>query len=355
VSRPWLARALAWVSRLLMGATLRLLGTRQGVWGRAMLAEIEAAPNEREALAFAWGCFCTATGHAFTNVLARLARPQAAGAWACAATVVLGCAFMHAAGAPARYVVMNLLSLAFAVASFWLLPRQRLAHDEGLRAKLSFAMGALLLASSWGQGSAWVALGPVHLNLAWLLLPALLVGAEVGQRAAAQPWALGGLWMALGALVRLADPLLLGLVAAVLSARAWRCRSGALACLAVAAWAAVLHAGAGWTAPARAPFLDSVLQSGFDRSWPVGLALALLQLLPLWPALQHRNARPLGLVWGLLLVLSVPGWLPSPLLGFGGSFILGYLLSLALLPGNAAKGTPADPPASVPRSRAYLA
>lgn len=334
------ARVLALASRLLMRATARLLGDQRATWACAMQAEVEAVGDEREALALAWGCFRAATGHAFAAALAGLAQVHNAGACACSTAVLLGCAFMHSTGAPGHYVVMNLLSLAFAVATFRLLPRQRLAQDELLRARLSFAMGALLLVASLfhssGGASAWLRLGPVQLNLPWLLLPALLVASDVRPLSTGRPWALGGLLMACGALALLAAPWLAGLVAAVLSVRAWNHRSGVLALLAAATWATALHLGQRWQAPGALPFVDGVLQSAFAQSPAIGLALALLQVLPLWPALRHRQARQHGLIWGLLVVLSLPGWLPSPLVGFGGSFILSYLLSLALLPADAA-------------------
>jgi hypothetical protein len=321
-----------------------------------MQAEVAAVDNDREAMAFAWGCLCAATGHALIAARAGLAQVHNAGVLACSAAVLLGCVFMHSADAPGHYVWMNLLSLALAVATFRLLPRWRLQRDELLRSKLSFAMGALLLIASLGHAStgasAWLRVGPVQLNLAWLLLPALLVASDVHPESTARPWAMGGLLMAFGALALLADVWLAGLVAAVLSVRAWNRRSGALALLAMATWATALHLGQGWQAPEALPFVDLVLRSGFEQSPAMGLALALLQVLPLWPALRHRQARLHGFVWGLLVALSLPGWLPSPLVGFGGSFIVAYLLSLALLSGDTAELPAAGPlPAAVRHRR----
>ena len=342
-------------SQLLMGATVWLLGDQRATWARAMQAEVEAIGDEREALAFAWGCFRAAIGQTFAAALSGLAPVHNTGVWACSTAVLVGCAFMHSAGAPGHYAVMNLLSLAFALATFRLLPRRRLAQDELLRARLSFAMGALLLAASLGHApvgaSAWLRLGPVHLNLPWLLLPALLVASDVRPLSTARRWALGGLLMACGAIALLADPLLASLVAVVLGVRAWSHRSGALALLAAATWATALRLGQGWQAPQALPFVDQVLQSGFEQSPAIGLALALLQVLPLWPALRHRRARLHGLIWGLLVALSLPGWLPSPLLGFGGTFILGYLLSLALLSGDAAHRPSRGPAPAATRPR----
>lgn len=338
------APLLALASRLLMHVAVRLLGPQRATWGRAMQAELQAIGDEREALAMAWGCVCAALGHAFEEARAGLTQPHPAGAGACCIAVLLGCACMHAAGAPGQYVVMNLGSLALALAMFRLLPRQRLSHDERLRARLCFGMGALLLALGlWpvsGAAPAWLRLGPVAVNLTWLLLPALWVASDVHPRSGARAWALGGLVMACGALALLAEPVLAGLLAALLGLRAWSQHSGAMASLAMLSLvnvATALWFGAGWPASEAVPFVDGVLLSGFAQGPAIGLALVLLQLLPLWPALGHRRARQHGLIWGLLVLLSLPGWLPSPLVGFGGSFIVGYLLSLALLPADAGR------------------
>ena len=337
-----------------MLATVRLLGQARAAWADAMQAEVAAVDDEHEALALAWGCFCTAIGHAFAAPPAGLAQAHNAGVGACSTAVLLGCVVMHGAGAPGHYVVMNLLSLAWAVAAFRLLPRQRLAQDEGLRARLSFAMGAGLLFCSLfrgpGEASAWLGIGPVQLNLPWLLLPALLVASDLRPRSTPRPWALGGLLMACAALALLADPVLAGLAAAVLGVRAWCRRSGALTLLAGLAAGTALHLAQGWQAPEALPYVDGVLQSAFAHGPAIGLTLALLQVLPLWPALRHRRVRQHGLVWGLLVVLSLPGWLPSPLVGFGGSFIASYLLSLALLPADAAQ-QPANAPAPADHRR----
>lgn len=149
--------------------------------------------------------------------------------------------------------------------------------------------------------------------------------------------------MASVALALQADTVLLVLSAAVLSLRAWHRRSGALALLALAIWAMAVHSGRSWQTPEALPFVDRVPQSGFEQSPGIGLAIALLQVLPLWPALRHRPARLHGFVWGLLMALSLPGWLPSPLLGFGGSLIVAYLLSLALLADGTGGRPPQDP------------
>lgn len=310
-----------------------------------MQAEVAAIGDEAEALDYAWGCFRAACGHVIGLACQRLAAVHTAAVMASSVAVLLGCGFMHAAGAPDGYVWMNLLSLVFGLATFRLLPRRRLQREPALRAKLCFAMGALLLGASLRMdpngASAWMQLGPVRLNLLWLLLPALVIASDIdvwpGAPRGAQRWAVGGLLMALLAVALLADAALALVLAGILGLRAWRRGSrlcAALGLLSLAALAVALRAGPGWPEAGTAPFVDRVVQQGFEQHPAIGLGLGLALLAPLWPALRCHAAREHGLLWALLLALSLVGWLPSALVGFGGSFICGHLLSLALLPGD---------------------
>jgi hypothetical protein len=336
----------------------RLLGAQQSDWAHAMQAEVAAAGSEREALSFAWGCLWAALHHSFEAARGGLAQVHNVGVLGCALAVLAGCAFMYSTGAPTHYVWLNLLCMLLAVATFYLVPHRRLQADEGLRAKLAFALGALLLVAGLGLAhtgtAAWLRIGPVTLNLPWLVLPALLLASDLRPRSGARPWAVGGLLMACSTLVLQADPVLLSLVAAVLAVRAWRRRDIASALLALAASAMAAELMPSWQAPQAVAFVDQVIHRGFNTSEPVGLGLLLMQAFPLWLALQHRRARQHGLVWGLLVALSLPGWLPSPLIGFAGSFIVGYVLSLMVL-GNDTGGHPASGhwPAAAPDRRPH--
>lgn len=339
--------------RLLMLMVRRLLGTQQSDWAHAMQAEVAAAASEREALSFAWGCLLAALHHLVAAARGGLEQVHNVGVLSCAVAVLAGCTFMHSAGAPGHYVWVNLLSMVLAVATFYLLPHRRLQADERLRAKLAFALGALLLIAGLGLAptgaSAWLRIGAVTLNLPWLLLPALLLASDVQPQSAVRPWAMGGLLMACSTLVLQADLVLLALVAAVLAVRAWRQRDIASAVLALAASAMAAYVTPSWQVPQAVEFVDQVIHRGHNQSELVGLGLLLAQAMPLWLALQHRQARQHGLVWGLLVALSLPGWLPSPLVGFAGSFIVGYVLSLMVLDNDSqAHPTAGHRPAAAP-------
>jgi hypothetical protein len=332
------SRALALVSHWMMRAVAWLLRGEQASWARAMRAEVAAIADEREAFLFAWGCLCAACAQAFCSALARITQPQTFGVIGCMAAVLMGCLLMNDAGAPRHYVGTNALSLALALATFWLLPRQRLQQDGLLRAQAVLVIGALLLVACLGQATTgaagWLRVGPLGVNMVWLLLPALLMAFDPGSPPAQQRWGWPGLLMAFGALALQADAVMAGLAATFFVLRGCLRRSLRQALPALLPLAIALHAAPGWQAPDALPFVDQVLQRGFEQHPAMGLALTVVLTLPLGHALLHRRTREHGCLWALLVALSLPGWLPSPLVGFGGSLIVGHLLSLALLPGD---------------------
>lgn len=350
MKRAW-KRALA--QAIAVRLLARLLTGRLADWARAMAAEIEAIADEREALRYALGCLHAAIGMALRAGLqggwARLRQrsPRALGlAGACGATL-LGCTFMLLAGAPRAYVPMQLASLLLALASYALLPsaawRDRLRRG-GLPGAWVLAMGLALLATAlFGNAfeglRRWVQIGPLTLQPSLLFMPCLLlvfarsrgVLAELGLGLAA-------LALALQADRALSATLAAGLGLLALRRPSWR-MSGqlllALACLA-----------AGWVRPggaAGAAFVDDVPQAAFALHPALGLLLGLGLLLPVLPALLGRG-RPgegealqlFGVVWATLGLAALLGQASTPLLGFGGSAVLAYFLSLALLPGDAA-------------------
>lgn len=343
----------------LMAATAALLSTRHADWARAMRAEVLSMTDAREALAYAWGCFTTALRMACRQRVAALGQPDALGL-ACASVVVaLGCAFMATRKAPTAYVWVNGLSLMLAWATFALLPRQHLQRDVQLRAGATCALGAVMLWAALPSHHAsvadgWLRLGPLPVQPTWLLCPAWwavsapLAGLAPRSRTG-RPLQLAGLLMGLLALTAQAQAPLLALTAWLLGRRAWRGRTMTEAGLALLALGMAKLALARWTAPEPQPFVDEVLQLAFTHASALGLLMTAAWLGLLLPGVLHRRAREHGLAWAALLALALPGWLPAPVLGFGGSFILGYVLSLAVLPGarDAAPGTrpaPAHPP-----------
>jgi hypothetical protein len=253
--------------------------------------------------------------------------------------VLSGCAFMFAAGAPKHYMGMNFVSLLVGILGFCYLPVQRLQTDDLLRGRVIVAMSLMLLVVS-GLGSndramPWIELGPVHLNVVWVIVPPILIASNVQTHSKAVPWSLAGLAITCVALVLLGEVAWLFLVAAVLVIRAKAQRSYSLGILAFIAVALALYFRRAWSSPEPAVFVDQVLQSALSYNLLVGLLLALTQAASIVPGFIKKHSREHAQLWGGVVLFSVFGWVPSPLIGFGGSLIVGYLLSLALAPRDA--------------------
>lgn len=343
--RPGLPRWLcAGLTQALLALARALLPSHQADWARAMRAEVHAIDDAQDALIYAWGCFTTALQLAAASVRRGLRAPDTLGLVCTCGVVGLGCAFMATRDAPGSYAWVNGLSLALAGASFWLLPRARLQQDARWRAATTFALGAVLLWAAAPQpdgpaAAGWLRLGPLPVQPAWLLCPAWWAVSAPVERMASVPLGsrmlqLAGLAMGLAAVAALAQAPLLAITSALLAARAVRTRSGSQALLALLALTLARGALARWTAPSPSPFVDEVLQLAFMHGPVLGTLMTAAWLTLLLPGLLHRRAREHGLAWAALLMLALPGWLPAPVLGFGGSFIVGYVLSLTMLPAD---------------------
>ncbi|HEX8262840.1 MAG TPA: hypothetical protein VF547_08200, partial [Allosphingosinicella sp.] len=203
--------------------------------------------------------------------------------------------------------------------------------------------------------SRWVSVGPISVQVSLIVLPAMIV------LYARRPDPVGTAGMAVAALALAIQPdramagvLLAGLLALLAT------RPGRLPALACAAAAL----GFGWTllAPDRLPssaFVDGVLFSAFDVHPVAGLAVVLGAASLLVPAAiglargagDRAALLAFGGCWSAVIAAAALGNYPTPLVGYGGSAVLGYLLSAALLsgaaPGSRREAAPASQTAAV--------
>jgi hypothetical protein len=92
--------------------------------------------------------------------------------------------------------------------------------------------------------------------------------------------------------------------------------------------------------PPAVPHVDQVLYTSFDAGILAGLAVtggALLLVVPAIPGWRHdpdhRDVYALfGVIWLGTVVAAALGNYPTPVVGYGGSAVLGYALSLSLIP-----------------------
>lgn len=339
----------------------RLLGPRLRDWGEAMAQEAASIRPKGAALAFALGCSLWIVGQVLGQALrSALTPPQIElaqtrppqGRWAsrdvalaCAvAATSLGLLFLSAAGAPGRYLILNLTALIAGL--IIVLPFRRKDPVEApFIGVVSLAVGlVLLLTASLGDAvegaRRWVSLGGVVIQPGLIGLPFLLV-AFAGSR---DILSTTGLILAAIALVLQPDPAMAGaLLAAAAVATRIRPNRPAWALLAVAL-AGFILTGLRSGEVAATPFVSDIFRTAGDASLVAGLAVWTGTALLLLPALlglwHHRQARAVhatfGATWLALIAASLFGDDPVPVIAYGGSAIVGYILSTLALPGGAA-------------------
>jgi cell division protein FtsW (lipid II flippase) len=252
-------------------------------------------------------------------------------------------------------MLVNFAALALGGGAWLALGRTAGGRLAGAGAAMLALAAALLLTALFGvaaEGAArWVRLGPLVLQPGLIAVPVMLV------LHARRPDALGTAAIAVAALALALQPdrgmagvLAAGLVAPLLARRGRLAAAAAAAALLGFAWALLR--------PDRlpaVPHVDRVLYTAFDSGPLAGLAVlagaAVLLLLPAAAgAARPGAARPVliafGACWAGVVAAAALGNSPTPLVGYGGSAVLGYLLSAALLPKGAAAAAPARPAAA---------
>jgi hypothetical protein len=244
----------------------------------------------------------------------------------------LGVVVMAAAGAPKTYLVINLAALVIGLALLAIFRRTRTTPAQAGWLSLAAALGLLataLLGTNLDGASRWVQIGVISLQPGLLLLPVMML-AYVRSRSAVGTAAMlvAALAFALQPDRALAAALAVGLLALAISVRDGRVLLALAASLAGLA-ATLLRAD---SVP-PSPFVEQVFVGAFNLSGVAGMAViagAALMLLPA-RALATGEARVFAALWLALLLAAAIGNYPTPLLGYGGSGIIGYLLGLAAL------------------------
>jgi hypothetical protein len=91
------------------------------------------------------------------------------------------------------------------------------------------------------------------------------------------------------------------------------------------------------------PYVDRILYTAFDVHPAAGLAVLAGSALLIIPAIvgglhgpENREAHAVfGAVWLAVIAAAALGNYPTPLVGYGGSAIIGYVVSLLALPKHA--------------------
>lgn len=342
----------SWLASVAMRLAIAIMPARHRAWGRAMQSELFGLQGFA-ALRFACGCVGAALRMAAETFTAPSTSPDVyvshphprvrTIALVCAvAATLLGLVYLALAGAPSSLLAVNamafLIGLAILSALAALPPRGNLAGVA------SIALGVGLLATSlFGLrvegASRWLSLGGIVVQPSLLVIPVMAIG-----MARHGTWPFGaGVMLAAVAMALQPDRAMAGALAAGLSVAALVRRDGVtVAALVVAAGGFAWTLAQPDTLPAM-PYVDQIIYTAYTSHPLAGLAVHAGLLVMLVPAIYGLCAdRPnrdvhlaFGAVWLTIITAAALGNYPTPLVGYGGSAIIGYLLSLLALPAHA--------------------
>lgn len=327
---------------------------RLSPWARAMRHEIEQIEGDPQALAFALGClwagwrsavferfsFQTRSEGMAKGWKNALREPRAIGVAAAVAATFLGLFYLVAAGAPARYVVVNLAALALGLVALGGVDKAGLTGPRSSGPAVALLGAALLATALFGASadgaSRWIRLGPLGVQVSLVLVPFMLVSfARRPDRLSTAGIALAALAVAVQPDRAMAGVMVLGLAALATSRRDV---STIVALLAASAAFAVTLARP--DALPAVPFVDRVVYTSFSVHPVAGAAVLLGLALLLLPGIAGRWQDPdedgpyrvFGALWTGMIAAAALGNYPTPVVGYGGSAILGYVLGLAAFP-----------------------
>jgi cell division protein FtsW (lipid II flippase) len=253
---------------------------------------------------------------------------------------MLGLGYMAVAGAPTRYLGINLGALVIGLMMLGLLRRVMVAGRQwGSRAII--AMAAVLLATALlgerAEGAArWVNLAGLSTQPSLILLPVMLV-AFVRTSSVLSTM---GVIVSATALAIQPDRAMAGMLAAGLAVLMVMRPDKRAATAFVASIAGFVATLVRADALPAAPYVDQILFSAFESHIAAGAAVLSGSFLLLVPAIVGWRRDPVnratyavfGAVWFAGIMAAALGNYPTPIVGYGGSAIIGYAMSLLALP-----------------------
>lgn len=350
------ARALLWLAGLILPPSLRH-------WGMAMRHELDAAGGGAAACRFALGCLVSAVrAAAACHAVAWMGGKAGGGIGAmsgsrnmkdeprqlvfasAAGATLIGLAQLALAGAPLRYLAINAAALVIGVALVGIVTIAARAGRAAHRIAAVAAGLALLATSQFGVSidgaTRWIGIAGVQLQPSMVLMPALAIHfAATRDRLAAL-----GIVLAAAGLAVQPDRAMAGALAAGMVALALLRPERVVLAAAAAALAGFAVALAQPDHLPAVRHVERVLFSSFAVHPLAGVAVVLAMLLMIAPAwIGYRRDRAcgapwlvFGVVWLGVIMAAALGNYPTPLVGYGGSAIIGYVLGVAALPRRAA-------------------
>jgi cell division protein FtsW (lipid II flippase) len=269
----------------------------------------------------------------------------------CAAlSVAFGLVYLFTAGAPGRYLLINVGALALGMV-IGAVARAARIWNRGAAGVATIAIGLLLsviacFGAPLAGASRWILVAGVSLQPSLILVPAAMV-AFAGRRDMPSSLGLAIAGIALGGQPdrAMAGTLASGLLVLWIAGRREASVTMALAAAVVGFVVACIRADA----VPPAPYVEQVVQSSFAIHPLVGLTVIAglvtmfvpaaiggpIQVGPRRAATRESDAfLVFGAAWLAIVVSAIVGNYPTPLVGYGSSAILGYCLSASALWAN---------------------
>ena len=334
-------------------------------WAEAMIAEIAAIENGREATIFALSCLIACCRfHLERQIWEKrigsglLTDRFSVLTLACGlAAGLAGLGYLLVGGAPPTMVMINGAAILIGIfLTLGLRASVRITDDLIMIVASAGALallGTATLGTTVADARRWLVMGPFFIQTSFILLPILVTGFARLQN----PAMTTAIVLAAAALAiqpdRAMAAMLFVAVAIVGLFRPGRLTLGASMACGIAFAITLLRPD---RLPA-VPFVDHILWTGFALAPWVGVMLWAGCLLLVYPILlMPRTERTVPQYafagsWLTLIVASAMGAYPTPVVGFGASAIIGYFLSLIFLsPTNQAQGVGDAGPASTPQA-----
>lgn len=259
------------------------------------------------------------------------------------AATAAGITYMTAAGAPWAYLAINAGALAIGLAAARVVIVSMRVGDARMSGAVMLALGSALLATalfgvSVEGASRWVRLGGSSIQPALMIVP-VMVMAFAGRNGTL---ATLGVIVAAFALALQPDRAMSGALAVGLGAVAVARPDRSAVVSMTAALAGFATTLVRTDALPAVPYVDGILYTSFGVHPLAGAAVlggVTSLIVPAVVGLFHNTAArgsyaAFGAVWLAVTVAAALGNYPTPLVGYGASAIIGYALSLALLPGR---------------------
>lgn len=349
---------------LLTGALIRRITPAAfRTWADAIYAELDAIPDDGEALRFAVGVLVGLARRVLVRTAIRFCRavvgnehyaggsdmhfpeispmtPRVLGVLSATGATLLGLLFMVLAGAPFGYLAINFGALAIGLlvlANIRHLPTDARRWQGVLVPAGGIALAATALLGVEVEGAVrWIRVGPIALQPSLILLPMMMMSFARTPGIAAT----SGMGLAVVALACQPDRAMAGTLAAGMLMLLICRRNPATLLITLASAGGFVVTLLQPDTGQAVPFVDQIVFRSFAVDGLAGLAvvsgLALL-LLPVLPGIRlGGEMRTVSLVfgacWASVIAAAVLGNYPTPLVGYGGAAILGYVLSIAMLP-----------------------